>query len=667
MSSQIAAEERRERIGLPWRISPVRAAAFGFLARLLGAQRLAIACEPPLVDPHWLVWPSLLAVNASVALIVAAAAANRSRAGDEAALGLFYASVAILFLPFATRLVLPRVSRAERIVGLLLVTFALYLLRTIRAPVFFLDHDEFLHWTSAAAINETGRLFAPNVLFPIGPSYPGLEVVTNALSSLSGLSIFSAAFASLAVARLLYVAALFLFYEKVSGSARVASVACILNMGSSTFVFFDTAFSYESMALPLLVFALVSESWTAERLRLGQKRELWLLPLVVLALAMTHHATAYGLALLLIGALCFTAVGATDGAALQSLGLACICATAFPWIWSWAMGDPGSAYLGPIIEDGLRELRHLLSFDGVGRRPFASEQGMLTPLWQRATALVAVALICVGLALSFFRSLAWAGFAFGNLRAARSWRSIAWRNGWLAFLTFLSFAYPVSMLLRLTRSGWEIGNRIGPFAFIGVGLVLSIGVATLFQRNSESRVRAATVGAAATMILIGGIISSAGLSLLVPAKYQVEADAASIEPMGIGAAEWAKDWLGPRNRFAADRDNRLLLSTFGQQLVSTTLQLHDDAGVAMISETFGPEEAGMIHRLGLDYLLADLRITTGRPVVGAYFDSATADEMLSAPPSPGALLKFNAVPGVNRVFDNGYIVIYDVRAISGRK
>jgi hypothetical protein len=331
------------------------------------------------------------------------------------------------------------------------------------------------------------------------------------------------------------------------------------------------------------------------------------------------------------------------------------------------MGNPGGAYLGPVFQDALTDLAHFVQFGTPNRKLFTGDDGVVAPLWERLTTIGSVALTCIGLSLGFFRSLSWAGVPFARAGAIRGWSSIVgWSNSQLVLFTLLTLGYPISILFRLTRSGWEIGNRIGPYAFLGVGVVLAIAVVTLFQRGPARPWRAAAVGVVATILLLGGIISSEGPRILVPAKYQVSADAASIEPMGINAALWTKEWLGPGNHFAADRVNRLLLSTFGRQLVSTTLKHGYDAGEILVSEQLGPNEIETLRKLDLDYLFADLRLTTGLPVVGAYFDGGGADQKLGAPPEAFAFLKFNSINGVSRVFDNGYSIVYDVRGISGK-
>jgi hypothetical protein len=636
------------------------------LLRLLGIAPFDRSVDQP-TAPSSLAWPQAIAVNAGVASLLAAASANASRIGQDWATIGFYISIAIIFLPVGFRLALPDVCRSERIANLLIAALGLFALRVIRAPLFFVGHDEYLHWTTAQNIIETGHLFSSNVLFPIGPAYPGLEVVVTAIAELSGASVFVSALVLLSIARLLFVGALYLIYERIAGSARRASLACLFYMGCSTFVFFDTNFSYESLAMPLFALALLINLRVRDWRGTGLPRLLTTFALAVLSLSMTHHVTAYALAALLIGLFLLETISGGAAAARVGLAVAAVLAIAIPTGWSHFVGNPGEAYLGPVFENALYDVVRLVHFS-TGRKLFTGDDGAVAPLWQRSMTLASVGLICLGLVLGFFRSLSFAGAPFARGIAPKTWSSVfGWTNSPVILLTMLTFGYPISIVLRLTRGGWEIGNRIGPFAFLGVGIVLSIAATTCLKGESKSVWRAACISAIATIILVGGVISSEGPRILVPARYQVSADAASIEPMGVAAALWTKQWLGAENHFAADRVNRLLLSTYGRQLVSTTLQHGYDAGEVMVAEKFGPKEVAVLQKVGIDYLFTDLRLTTGLPVVGAYFDGATADQMLFAPPKPESLLKFNTMDGVNRVFDNGYAVIFDVRALSGRK
>ena len=610
--------------------------------------------------------PVVIALSAGGALVLAAFAANASRLGESWAAPAFYIAIALLFLPAVTRIAQREVSRSERIAILLTVTLSLFVLRVIRSPLFFFAHDEYLHWTTAQDLVEHGRLFSPSVLFPVAPSFPGLEIVVTAISQLSGLSIFTSALLGLAVARLLFVGSLFLIYERVTGSARVAALACLFYMGSSTFVFFDTIFAYESMALPLFAFALLLEQKITEPGVAFSRPLFGALLLTLLALAMTHHVTAYALAAFLVGLVGVDLLRGGPRAVRWPQGLAAICAVLVTLAWSNAMGNPGNGYLGPVFEDAWHGLVQVFQF-GSGRKLFTGDDGTVAPLWQRVITLSSVGLTCLGLSLGFFRALSWAGAPFAR-GCVKGWSSVVgWSNSLLVLLTCLTLLYPVSILFRLTRSGWEVGNRIGPFAFLGVGVVLAIAAIASTPNKGRGLFHATVIGILATVMLVGGVISSEGPRILVPERYQVSADGASIEPMGIDAALWTRQWLGPGNHFVADRVNRLLLSGFGRQLVSNTLQHHDDAGEVLIADELGPAEQYLLKKLEIDYLFADLRLTTGLPVVGSYFDGALADQMLSTPPQPSAMLKFNSNQAVSRVFDDGYDVIFDVRGLSGRR
>jgi hypothetical protein len=639
----------------------------GLLVHLTRA--LGVGAVQPMIDRETgggeLIWPQWLAMNASIALFITALAANGSRGGQAWAVPVFYFAVALLVLPIASRLALPNISRKERIANLLIAGIGLFLLRIIREPIIFTGFDEYLHWVSARRLIETQNIFSPNVLFPIGPFYPGLEIVTTALANLSGLDIFVSATIVLLIARIIFVGALFLFYERLTGSSRVAALGCIFFMGSPTFVFFQTAFAYESLAVSLMVVCLLLDLRICEAATRLSNRMLMFV-IAVFALSMTHHVTSYGLAGLLLGMLAVEAIrrGPKDRA-LARLFATVFFACLMPVLWSWAMGNPASGYLGPEVQAGVQGMREFVS-SGLRseRQLFTSDDGTVAPLWQRDLALGSVAIISAGLALGFFRSLSWGGlfaqrnFGFGAF--------FEWNNTRLVFLTLLTLLYPVIMLCHLTRGAWELGFRMSPYAFVGVGLVLAICTVSLIQKHSKNKFRAVAIGATSTVIVLGGIISSDPI-VLPAARYRVSADAASIEPMGISAALWTKTWLGGENRFTADRVNNVLLAGFGEQLISTMQQFRLDAGVSIVSATLGPYQLSILRRLGIDYLLVDLRLTTNLPLFGIYYNEGEADQMLSGrTPEPAALLKFTSTPGVSRIFDNGYEEIYDVSALSGR-
>src|SRR5258708_38502713 len=98
---------------------------------------------------------------------------------------------------------------------------AIYLYRDLDYPLSFAYNEEFIHWREAQDLAASGHLFRANPLLPIGPFYPGLEILTNALSSLTGLSIFVSGMIVLGVAAVLLGVAPSLCFEYLSNSAPV--------------------------------------------------------------------------------------------------------------------------------------------------------------------------------------------------------------------------------------------------------------------------------------------------------------------------------------------------------------------------------------------------------------------------------------------------------------
>ncbi|MBY5805717.1 hypothetical protein GR239_04760 [Rhizobium leguminosarum] len=631
-----------------------------WIAAFLGLRRQDSAVGG-VADPSSLGMSPVFAFLCSCALVVAALAANASRLGEGWAVPTFYCAIAVIFLPAAARIIHPRASRLERLALIVIVTSALFVVRVIRAPVAFIDHDEFLHWATVNDILEAGRLFLPNPLLPVSPLYPGLELITSALVNLSGLSVFAAGLIVLATARMMLMLALFLLFEKITDSARIASIACLIYMGSSTFLLFDVHYSYESLAIPMLAAVLLaSESQRMEPSDAAGWPTVVATVVLILALAATHHLTSYFCTALLCGTAVMECLrqGASAMQKRRAILLASIAVIA-PVAWSKIVGNPTGSYILPVLEGGIHEVAQLVSSSTSTRKLFVSDTGALAPAWQRYLTMAGVALICLGLLTGFLRSLVFNG---QHRNASILWpptRWRLWRSSLLQILVLVTLAYPVSIIFRLTRSGWEIGNRIGSLSFLGVAIVVAVAVAAFWYGTTRGWLRATALAAAATTVLIAGVISSEGPRILVPAGYEVSADSSSIEPMGISAARWTRQWLGGQH-FAADRINRLLLSTYGRQKVSTTLESGQDTSMAITAADLGPMERKLLIDSGVGFVMVDLRLTTGLPGVGVYFDGGAQDRNHTVPLQSSSLLKFNSEPDVDRTFDNGFMVIFDV-------
>jgi hypothetical protein len=611
---------------------------------------------------------AVLCLMASAALLLMVLGQGAGRRGEVGLASLlFWSGVVLLVVPLSLRVAWPGVARGERFFLLFLLVEALFYNKVAYSPTSFAGHDEFLHWIAADNLLTARRLFLSNPLLEVGPSYPALEILTTAIVNLTGLPLFAAGTLLLAVLKGTFAAALFLFYEKIAGSARIAAIACLVYMGCSTFVLFEAMFSYESLGIVLCALIFAVEARSRDLVGPPRLRAVGLIALLLAALAVSHHLSA-AYAAIYLGALAIFEALHRDGPTrieARFAAFTAILAVALLLLWTEVRGAHLESYLGPVVEKGIRTLVGkfegiLVAKPAVAADPSAPAQ----PFGMRLTTLLGILLTALGLATGFFRSLAMSAPTSGltGWRPIRDILGRRWRDSRLLFLAVLALGFPVSVAFRLSVGGWEIGNRMGTLAFFGVGLLVAVSVVHYWQRDARRGWRRIVPALALAVIVLGGVTSSA----LDPirGRYRVAADEQSIEPMGIETALWTRAWLGAGNRFTADRVNRLLLAGYGRQDARVDIIDGVDAGRVFEAEKIGPGEFWSLAKSDIDFLLVDRRLSTAPPVLGFYFEPWEARD--GKPLSPAALLKFNDVDGITRIYDNGFIVIYDIRGLHGR-
>lgn len=574
---------------------------------------------------------------------------------------IFWAGMTAALLPVAARLVWPRVTRRELLTLVLLLGAGLYVVKILRSPVGFTHFDEFLHWKTMLDILERDSLFGSNSLLPVSQLYPALEIITSAVVNLSGLPIFPAALVVIGVGRLVFLCSMFLLFETLTGSARAAAIGCAVFMANANFVVFQAQFAYESVAFVFLIVALLAETrWTASGA--DGRAYLSVIVLTLGALALTHHLTSYFAAIFLVGVAVLELLRPGSDQRGRVIAVAAI-AVSVAYGWSHTIGGSTSAYLGPVIENGLKELVRLVTSPASARTPLVGETGQAPPLFNRLTVTLGMALICLALANGFFRSLALAGASRASpSRRRRLFPGIVWADSRLTLFTLLTLAFPLSVVLRLSSSSWEVGNRLGTFAFLGVGVVAATAVAGLWLGRTTNRLRVAAAGVSLAIMLLSGVVLGLGPDPIF-SRYKVGADTMSVESIGIDSARWARQWLGEGNRVAADRINMVLLATYGEQIPVTSLNDHVDISYVLFASDFADEQLAAIRDGAIDYLMIDLRLTTALPEVGAYVDAGEDAEVHVRPPATRTLLKYDSLAGVSRPFDNGVTVVYDVRSL----
>lgn len=150
----------------------------------------------------------------------------------------------------------------------------------------------------------------------------------------------------------------------------------------------------------------------------------------------------------------------------------------------------------------------------------------------------------------------------------------------------------------------------------------------------------------------------------MPGPFQVGGDIRSIEPEGIQAAIWAGSRLDSNNRVATDATNQLLMGTLGDQYIVTQEVSGIDVSPVFFSLHLGPSELSILKSAQVDYLVVDLRLAQNLPIQGIYFYQDETDAYHHMSPIPRkALTKFSTIPEVDRIFDSGNIVIYNMKGL----
>jgi len=579
-----------------------------------------------------------------LAMAVAGAVARSNHSSwAEAA---FWLGMLAIAGPTAGRLVSAAPSRAERVILVTGLGIAAYLVKVMLWPVQFTFHDEFASWRTTADIIASHHLFAANPLTPVTASYPGSDIITAALSQLSRLPVFVSGLIVVGVARLVLMLAIYLVFERVSGSSRAAASATLLYAGNPNFLFFGAQFAYESVSIPLGAFLL----YLALRPRPSGLRAALpgasALVLTAASLAVTHHLTSWLFAagLVMAAAIAF-AMRRSSVLPPSGLAVAAVALVALVGLWLAYVGVGAVSYVGPVLTGGGSEFLHLIEGESAARTLFVSA-GQVSPLWEQVLAFASVGVILAGLPFALW--MVW--------RRHRA-------DPHLIFLGMVAAVYPASLALRLTSSTVETSARLSEYLFFGVAGVLGLLAVRVLTQDTSARWRYARHGACAaaiTLVFGGGAIIAWGRWSRLPGPYLVSADDRSIEPQGETAARWMRSHLGRGNRIATDRTNALLM---GSPLGGEQHPVNGQAdGISVndliLSTRLTEADLLTVARGRIRYLVIDDRLSHGLPLTGIYVDPP--NWISATPVSPLAALKFGHARAFSRVFDSGDIDIYSV-------
>jgi hypothetical protein len=170
--------------------------------------------------------------------------------------------------------------------------------------------------------------------------------------------------------------------------------------------------------------------------------------------------------------------------------------------------------------------------------------------------------------------------------------------------------------------------------------------------------RALPFGGLTTLIVLalGGIAGgSPSYYARLPGPFKVSAYERSVDAHNLDASAWAAQTLSPNNGVASDIFTESMFSSLGHQAYVL--------GVAnlFLTPTYGNADQRLVKEKRITLVVTDERTTEQLPAAGNYFSPDPRQGRYKKPLSRTDVNKFNDVPGISRIFDDGTIVVYDLR------
>jgi hypothetical protein len=599
---------------------------------------------------------------------------------------LFLAGLAFIFAPCAWRLTGSAATRNERIWVSVILGLALLASYVFRSPLIFDNFDEMAHGATLTRLLDSRELFQPNVILPVSPYYPGIQLVTVTARWLTGLPLHLDQVVVLVLARIVLVLCVFLLVERACHSSRAGGIGVLVYAANPEFYSLGAQYGYQTLALSFAAAAvyLLFVSVDAAQPKRGR---LFALALISIAgMVISHHATAW----LTVGFLVVWAAGlrfvidppgrpataATAGRILptgdlarsqagiasrgeqrakrkkqaQIVGLAALVGVVLAGAWIAFLGHVLTGYIGPLVEAGSRSTTEMLSQLHGNRKLFQNSAGGGTPYWEEALIFAAAAFFCLIILISLYAVI---------------WKKSV-RGGRLRYLpAAIAATYPLAVLSNLSSDAKEIGARTTTFIFFGVAVVVGGWLAGRLSMRRRIIERMATIGIGVICFLGSTLYGGGPLPILVNGPYIVGAHERSLGAPSLALANWVSTHLPEGSHVAVDRDNAGLLNNFGQVVPVTPLNGVGNPAPLFFDPQVTPADISLIRKYDIRYIVTDTRLTEGLPLFGAYI----ADGETGHPTRLTAeeLGKFNSTPGVRRIYDNGAIQVYDLSRLLGER
>jgi hypothetical protein len=589
---------------------------------------------------------ALLTVAAAAGAGLIVAADRRAEWADGSPFPYFWLGLLLFAVPaiaWAGRRDVSAPVRLGVLVGYAAFTYLPKLLRNPDGPLY---HDEFAHWRQSREILLDGRLFEANPIVRVIGDFPGLHATVASIAALTGLTVWPAALIVLVLAHVLVVLGVAVLGGDLWHDPRVAALAAIIYSLNSSFLFFDTQFGYESLAVPLLIWTLVTliRALRAAALpvRLGWSAFTLLLAGATIA---THHLTALwliGIMLLLSAVLTVRNRRSKATATAWALTGATAALVAAWLVW---VSPRTAGYLDPYLGQALDQATAMAGEHGSGSRQLFSQS--IAPWWEQAAAFVAA-------------PIAFAAMATATVRL---WRHRAPdpvdRCVALGMLILGAMYFPASLLI-LTPSGAEGARRSWAFSYLGIALVVAPVVSWALDRFPR-RLTGTLFLTLTTVLLVGNVAAGMNPSYRFPGPPVYGSDTRAASPEMMAAAAWLNRTQGRHLRIVADRYSGLIFGSYGEQDPVTGSGAFPtyDLYLSPPGRPVSPALLSQLQSWRFGYLIVDRRMALEVPDIKIYFETNEPIPHTDRPSfTLGQLTKFDSLPWTIKIYDSSDIAIY---------
>ncbi|MGE2836545.1 hypothetical protein [Mycobacterium sp. SMC-4] len=528
--------------------------------------------------------------------------------------------------------------------------------------------DEFVHLRQAMETFLAGDVGHTLHLLPITKEFFGLHQVISAVAHLSGFPLWLTGLAVVAFAHILSVLAVYQLCRAVGMPAAGAAAGAVLYTMNPSWMYFNVAVSYESLALPLVLWCLAATLATGRATGRPPVRALAAALLCVLVLPTIHHLSTIMLTLILtliiVVRLGFWFPRAAAGRLsshderIWPMALIWFGLLGSIHLWWREKYDWLLNYLGPALAEGFAQLDKILN--GVGRT--GGQRSLFANSANPVYELVSGYL-----------------FPFVNLGIYLWAVLMLWRNrgrigsaSWaFAVLGGMFFA---SMPMLLTSGGAEGAHRSWGYSFIG--LAVTFGMAWSLARTSPSAkrsrlrplsalfarpaVRMAAIGTIFAVLACGSAALGVNVSHRFPGSAHVGDDARSMSYGGEKVAEWLAAHAPVDTPVMADRYVSSQVGSLGRMSALRPSQRFPIWEIYMNAEPVRPEVLKQIWDSRISYFVVDSRMALTRPKMGTWFTREEPGRGGTKLIPQAALDRFNCLPWLSAVYAAGPLTVYQV-------